>query len=237
MATPRKGARPKAQLQERKAAKKSRKEQQEEVAQARKVQKQHVHAENSAHHRELVAKANIAAHQAIEAVRATAADVPRSIFQLDEPGDRVKYDDELDRSLYRLVSTGHSLDYIAGLPNAPSVFRMLDWIATKDHPFSATYLRAKQAMATLYEERIQQNAVTPLVGKVTVTRTGGKDGGTTEVREQDNVSRSILIDGAYKFALGYIMPKRHGRNAQPEGGGANEQLEGLFAALKQGPMD
>jgi hypothetical protein len=144
---------------------------------------------------------------------------------------------ELGEALGRLVSTGHSLEQIAALPNAPSLYRLLKWLHDSKHPFHTIYREAKQLLIALYEERIMVNAVTPLLGEVRTEKVGGKDGDTTEVRVADNVERARLIDGAYKFALGYLAPRKHGRTPDNGASGPNEQLQGLFDSLKAGPQE
>lgn len=155
--------------------------------------------------------------------------------------DEFEYTEQVDAALYRLVSTGHSLRNISMLPGAPPLSRLLRWVGDKSHPFNKTYSEAKNVLTTLYEEQIIENAVSPLLGEVRTRRSGtGEKGGTIdveEVRTADNVQRAALIDGALKFTLGYLLPKKHGRNAQPSDGSPNDQLEALFSALKQGPAE
>jgi hypothetical protein len=149
----------------------------------------------------------------------------------------IAYTDELDVALFELVSTGVSLDDIGMMPNMPNVSKLLSWIHDKDHPFSARYMRAKSVLVTLYEERAQQAALKPLLTELTVTKNSDQYGASTETRIIDNVARSTLIFNAYQWSLSHMLPKKHGKNAEPPSGGHNEQLEALFAALKSGPVD
>ena len=153
----------------------------------------------------------------------------------------VAYNDELDAQLFDLIVAGLSLEKISRLPNMPSVPTLLKWVGQKDHKFSETYTRAKALLVPLYEERAIDAATDPQSG---IVRTLGqrltKNGDVVDIEEErygDNVERSKLAVVTYQWALGWLVPKKHGRQADPSANQPNEQLAALFASLKSGPVE
>jgi hypothetical protein len=148
---------------------------------------------------------------------------------------------ELADNLFELIASGHAMTQIAELDGMPSVVTMLKWRQDEAHPFFSLYTRAKQCLIDLYEEQAQLAAVQPetfvqKTRKQVVTRDGDIVW-VTENRVIDNVARSALKVQAYQWTLGHLKPKKHGRNPDPSTGSANDQLKGLFDALKAGPVD
>ncbi len=196
------------------------------------------HAENSARN-----KATKAA--ALKDVRAIVQDIKTNGKSIAAPfiaelvGQPVEWSLQLEEALYALISTGHGMSAISKMDGMPSLYRMLRWLGDDTHPFKDCHARAKQSLVPLYEEMAQSIAMNP---NLTVTRIEKqvltKDGDLVDVvetRHADNVERSRLAVDTMRWSLGHLKPKKHGRAPDLEGGGPNEQLEGLFAALKAGP--
>jgi hypothetical protein len=150
-----------------------------------------------------------------------------------------EYTAELGEALFKFIVEGIGLDNITTLPNMPPLYDMLKWIADEQHPFSKVYKDAKQLLIALYEERGRDVALRPmktvLRRRYQVVTKDGEVEDLEEEREVDNVERSKLAFAAYQWSLSHLAPKKHGRRAEDEGGGKNEQLEALFNSLKQGP--
>lgn len=150
------------------------------------------------------------------------------------------YTDELDEKLFQLLSTGSSLDTISKLEGMPPLWTILGWLADETHRLSSTYTRARKMVIPLYEDRALDIALNPKCGIVKVKRQAlTRDGEVVdleETREGDNVERAKLALGAYQWALGWMVPKKHGRQATQADDKPNEQLESLFASLKAGPV-
>jgi Bacteriophage Sf6, terminase small subunit-like len=150
------------------------------------------------------------------------------------------YTDEVDVQLFSLLSIGTSLDTISSLQGMPDLCDMLGWLADETHKFSSTYTRARKLVVPLYESRALDAAINPLKAVVKTTRQVPTKFGietVEEVREGDNVERAKLMMSGYQWALGWMVPKKHGRHANPMSGEPNEQLAALFDSLKQGPAD
>jgi len=147
----------------------------------------------------------------------------------------IAYTDELDEQLFELIVSGLSLEKISRLSNMPSVSVLLYWVGTKTHPFSATYARAKALLVPLYEERAIDLATERQEATIHVVR-DGEDGSYIETRRVDAVERSKLGVSAYQWALGWMVPKKHGRNPDDGNKGPNEQLKSLFDNLMSGPV-
>jgi hypothetical protein len=113
---------------------------------------------------------------------------------------------------------------------------MLRWLADDTHKFNFTYTRARAMVVPLYEDRALSAAVNAQRGVVRVKGQRVLADGTKvdieEIRESDNVERAKLMMAGYQWALGWMVPKKHGRNAVPDANKPNEQLEALFQALK-----
>lgn len=153
----------------------------------------------------------------------------------------VPWSEELGDMLFELIATGHSMDMIGSMDDMPSVFNMLKWRQDETHPFHSLFSRAKQQLVDLYEERAQLAALLPQeftikTRKQVVTRDGDIVW-VTERKVVDNTARSALQLQAYQWTLSHLKPKKHGRNPDPSTGTANEQLKGLFDALKAGPAE
>ena len=149
------------------------------------------------------------------------------------------YTDELDAQLFQLLSTGSSLDTISKLEGMPPLWIILGWLADETHKLSSTYTRARKMVIPLYEDRALDIALNPKVGVIKTKRQvldkSGNVVDTTEIREGDNVERAKLALGAYQWALGWMVPKKHGRAAMQQEDKPNEQLNALFESLKAGP--
>jgi hypothetical protein len=158
----------------------------------------------------------------------------------DVIGKPVVWSDKLGEALFALVATGHSMDEIAKIDGMPSLFQMLKWLSDPAHPFSITRARGKDMLVPLYEEQGQRIAVntntcTLKTRRQVVTRDGDIVW-VEETKEIDNVARSALALQGLQWTLSHLMPKKHGLKPEPTAG-PNEQLEGLFAALKAGPAE
>lgn len=154
---------------------------------------------------------------------------------------RVAWTDNLDEALFVLICTGHSMREISEMENMPSLPQMLVWLGDEAHPFSKCRARGKELLVPLYEEMAQGIAMNSNLGKiVTEKQVLTKDGDVVDVKETryvDNVERSKLALQGIQWTLSHLKPKKHGRNPDLTTGGANEQLKGLFDALKAGPVD
>lgn len=175
-----------------------------------------------------------AAHQLIVDTR---EDVKRGIGRPRDPEFVLTGD--ICADLFALIATGTSLREIAKLENMPPLVQMLRWLSDAEHNFSLLYTRARQCLVPLYEEDIQAIGLSSNVGKIVTQRQMlTKDGDvvdTEEVRTADNVERSKLAVATLQWTLGHLKPKKHGRNPDLDATKPNEQLEGLFNALKSGP--
>lgn len=154
---------------------------------------------------------------------------------------RVEWSDELGTALFTLISTGHSMREIAEIEGMPPLPQMLVWLGEPTHPFTICRARAKELLVPLYEEMAQHLTMNSNIGEIVTERqVVTKDGDivdTVETRRVDNVERSKLALQGLQWTLGHLMPRKHGRNAEPASNGPNEQLKGLFDALKAGPVD
>ena len=155
--------------------------------------------------------------------------------------DEYPYTAELDARLFQLLSVGTSLDDIVQLKGTPPLYVLLGWLSDETHKFALTYTRAKKLLVSLYEDRALSVAIKPMLSETRITRTGtdfkGNPIDSEEVRIADNVERAKLAHTAYQWALGWMIPKKHSRRAEILNDGPNKQLEGLFAALKAGPVE
>ena len=133
------------------------------------------------------------------------------------------------------------MDNISQMEGMPGLGTMVRWLGSEEHPFKKIYARAKQLLLELYEERAQLAAVNPEPFVIVTERQVlNRDGDIVDVIERkrvDNVQRSALKLEGYRWTLGYLNPKKHGRTPDPGASQPNEQLEGLFAALKAGPAE
>lgn len=194
----------------------------------------------------------------IEAVRTTAKKIVQERQELNpsqemkqpsifEGGGRpwrkpfVEWSDELNEDLFILISTGNSMEAIGEMTGMPPLFQQLKWLADKTHPYSDCRARALNNLIPFYEERIKEIGLSTNKSRFrTKTQHVTKDGEVVDVygyREVDNVERSKLAVQVLQWTLGHMIPKKHGSKPDSSGDKPNEQLEGLFAALKSGPVD
>jgi hypothetical protein len=152
-----------------------------------------------------------------------------------------EYTGELGELMAAMVADGLTLDQMDELPKLPPRRVVLRWLTDDQHPFYKLYYEAKKMLVPLYEERAQTVAATPLAGTIRTKRQIlDRDGDVVDVEEErvsDNVERSKLIVATLQWSLSHLAPKKHGRIPDLTNTGPNEQLEGLFAALKSGPAD
>ncbi len=201
-------------------------------------------AENSASFEKTFRAARHAVSRALSARPEVAKSLPPATEFLNlnhEDGDDVTWSPELGAVLFKLVSTGHSMEQIAAMPGAPSTYRQLSWCTDQAHPYCDLYAKAKQQMALLLEERALAAAVIPLKAEVTTRRqTLDKDGTVKDledVRTEDNVARAKLMAEGFRWQLAVLQPKRYRMNETPDAAKPNDQLEALFASLKSGPVE
>lgn len=164
---------------------------------------------------------------------------PNRSIDYDVDPASIEYTPELDRRLFRLIATAHSLEEISNVEGMPELFVLLDWRSDKDHPFGPTYLKAKEQMAAYMEELVVKVSTTPMKAEYRTTKQvldrDGQVKTLVEVREADNVERARLAADAYKWNLAILQPKRYGRNADGVGGenDALKELLGQFRARNQ----
>lgn len=156
-------------------------------------------------------------------------------------GKPVEWSESLSEALFALISTGHGMEAIAKIDGMPTVYRMLRWLGEDTHPFKTVYARGKELLVPMYEELTQKmamnsNTLVLTTRKQIITKDGDRRW-VTEYREVDNVERSKLAIATTQWTLGHLKPKKHGRAPDSSGDKPNEQLEGLFAALKAGPKE
>jgi hypothetical protein len=94
------------------------------------------------------------------------------------------------------------------------------------------YARAREVQADIQAERLNELSRAPLVGTITVEKTGGKDGPTTEIRRHDNVDRSRLIVDTEKWILAHLRPKKYG-TSPVEADGGNTALQELLDSFRK----
>lgn len=148
-----------------------------------------------------------------------------------------EWSEALGKTLFGLIVVGLSMDKISKRPGMPELKTMLVWLGNPDHPFGKVYKEAKALLVPLYEERAQDAALESTQSEVVTTRYSDRDGESREVKIIDNVERAKLRVTAYQWTLSHLLPKKHGRNADPELGKPNDQLRALFDSLKQGPAE
>lgn len=152
-----------------------------------------------------------------------------------------EYTNELGEVMAAMVADGMTLDAMDTLDKLPPRRVILRWLTDTEHPFYKLYYEAKRMLVPLYEERAQTAASTPLIGVTKISRQAlDRDGDPVDLYEErtaDNVERSKLIVNTLQWSLSHLAPKKHGRNPDLSSDKPNEQLEGLFAALKAGPKE
>jgi hypothetical protein len=123
-----------------------------------------------------------------------------------------------------------TLSMLNAEPDMPTVYTFYDWLHTHSD-LDKTYARARDIQFDLQAEQLRHTARTPLVGEITVDRSGGKDGNTSEVRRADNVDRARLIIETDKWLLAKQRPKKYG--VQPIDVDDNTGLQDLLAQFRQ----
>jgi hypothetical protein len=157
----------------------------------------------------------------------------------------VKYDgvytEELAALLFDMVVKGTTLAQIGTLPGMPGFGVMLRWAGNPDHPFHRLYYEAKRLRVPYLEEQAAEIAANPqLATRRRIYQVVDKHGEVhtlEETVEGDNVERAKLQVGVLQWQLAWNAPVRHGPKAEPVKDKGSEQLEALFAALKQGPAE
>ena len=171
---------------------------------------------NKATHIQIKADAR-AAVKAFKVARAAKLDAPvkRTVeLRAGRAGQPlIEYTPSLAAQLFECVSSGLSLDKIARIEGMPSLSTLLKWIGNPEHKFSEDYLKAKDLLVPLFEERALDAALEPLEYEVVTTRISDRDGTTREVRKVDAVDRAKLMFAAYQWSLSHLRPKKHGRMA------------------------
>jgi len=157
------------------------------------------------------------------------------------PNPEFPWTDELGEQLFALIATGSTLRELAAIEGNPSLYQLVKWLADKEHSFSKIHVRAKEFLVPLFEDDARAITQRPtsysiVTHKQVVTRDGDVED-LVESRIVDNVERAKLAFAGLQWTLGHLQPKKHGRQPDLGGGGKNEQLEGLFAALKAGPSE
>lgn len=152
----------------------------------------------------------------------------------------VEWSDAIEEDLFILMSTGHGMNAIANIEGMPSVYQMMRWFADKNHAFTRCRARAQENLVPFYEELAKDIAMTAnkhaiVTERQALTRDGDVED-LVETRWVDNVERSKLAVSTLQWTLSHLQPKKHGRAPDAGGDKPNAQLEGLFAALKAGPV-
>jgi hypothetical protein len=145
------------------------------------------------------------------------------------------YTEALGMRIHDMLVTGISIMKVGKMPDMPSDVTMFKWIGNPTHPFSELYRKAKQLMVARFEEEIQEIADEEHIGEIVTERQAIVDGEIVtlkEVRKVDMVEHRKLRIEARRWSLSHLMPKKHGRQAEPTGSEGNAQLESLFQALK-----
>jgi hypothetical protein len=134
-------------------------------------------------------------------------------------------------------SLEHVLDELrAANPRYPSLSVVWTWRIENDE-FEKAYARAKRFKAEYLADKTLDEALIPRKGVYKKAST--KNGRTEqEVREDDNVPRSRLINDTYKWRAAKLFPKEFEERREPrDEQGPNEQLEALQKALLEGAAE
>ena len=191
--------------------------------------------EKSAHNKVFFREHSRAAQEALNHRVAEEAEILHSAREGEPPA--TEWSEALGKTLFGLIVVGLSMDKISQRPGMPELKTMLVWLGNPGHPFGKLYKEAKALLVPLYEERAQDAALEATKSEVVTTRYSDRDGESREVKIVDNVERAKLKLTAYQWSLSHLLPKKHGRNADPEAGKPNDQLKALFDSLKQGPAE
>jgi hypothetical protein len=153
-----------------------------------------------------------------------------------------KYDTKLANRICLMFASdpGMSLLRMNSDPELPTVWHFYEWL--QDHPdLEKRYARAREMQTDLQAAELERWTIDPLIGTRTVRRTkqsemNGEET-TIEVQEYDNIERSRLRADVRRWLLSKYRPKKYGTTPDGAESGASDQLEALFAALKQGPAE
>jgi hypothetical protein len=143
-----------------------------------------------------------------------------------------KYDAELGKRICLMFATDPEMNLLKmnSDPELPTVWHFYEWL--RDHnDFEKLYARAREIQGDLQAAELEVMAATPMLGTITVQRTGGKDGATTETRTHDNVDRTRLRVDTRKWLLSKLRPKKYG--LQPIEVEGNDALQELLGAFRQ----
>ena len=112
----------------------------------------------------------------------------------------------------------------------PAISTFYDWISKHD-TLARAYAHARKIQADMQAEELAAIAEAPLPLVTTVERTGGKDGGSKEVRTTDNVARSALYITTRQWLLARQQPKQYGAQAIGDEDGS-DPLRELLAQFR-----
>jgi hypothetical protein len=143
-----------------------------------------------------------------------------------------KYDAELGKRICLMFATDPEMNLLKmnSDPELPTVWHFYEWL--RDHSdFDKLYTRAREIQGDVQAAELETIAATPMLGTITVKRTGGKDGDTTETRTHDNVDRARLRVDTRKWLLSKLRPKKYG--LQPIEVEGNDALQELLGAFRQ----
>jgi hypothetical protein len=144
----------------------------------------------------------------------------------------VAYDPEIGKKICIMFATDPTMDLLRlnADPTLPTVWSFYEWL--HDHPeFDKAYARARSLWCDIRAAQIVHASQLPLIGTITVKRTGGRDGDTTETREFDKVDRARLAVETQKWLLARESPKKYGvQPVDPDSG--NDALQELLAQFR-----
>ena len=154
-------------------------------------------------------------------------------------GDKPKptiYDAEIGKKICLMFATDPDMNLVVlnSDPSLPTVWTFYEWL--HDHPdLDKSYARAREMWCDLRAAQLDALSLNPLVGTITVKKTGGRDGDTTETRTHDNVDRARLAVETRKWLLAKERPKKYG--VQPleaeDGNDALQELLNQFRSRSQ----
>ena len=143
----------------------------------------------------------------------------------------IEYDPVIGRRICLMFATDPNMSLLElnNNPELPTVWAFYEWLI--DHPdFSKLYSRARELNCDIKAADIERMSSEPWLGKITTTKTGGRDGNTTEVREIDSVDRARLAIDTRKWILSKERPKKYG--VQPIDVDDNTGLQDLLAQFR-----
>ena len=142
-----------------------------------------------------------------------------------------EYDEKLANKICMMFATDPdmSLTRMNADPTLPTVWHFYEWCDSHSQ-LSKSFARAREVQIDIQAEQLKDISRTPLTGIVKVTRTGGLQGDTTEIRESDNIERTRLIIETNKWIASKLRPKKYG--AQPIEVEGNDALKDLLGAFR-----